>query len=123
MSGKRRAIPAVIREQLEALAHERDQAVAQEAITREAYEDLQKIHNKTGEAVSELRKQLDDMRRQRNEAVDDAQDARRELHCTRLKLERALGWVDCKSGSLPDLGAIPDGHDAAHDISRILGRR
>lgn len=107
---KRNRVPAVIREQLEGLIKERDEAQgklikanAEVIEVRNELAHARKYCNDMAEAVVELRKALEDTRRQRNEARNEAEGYRSRCHAAELGMSRAMGWVDAKRDVPPHI--------------------
>jgi chromosome segregation ATPase len=67
-------------------------------------------YNKLADAISGLRSQLEDMRKVRDRAVDNAEGAEMRLRDKQMELARCLGWIDAKMDKSPqidDFGRIP----------------
>jgi septal ring factor EnvC (AmiA/AmiB activator) len=67
-------------------------------------------YSKLADAISGLRSQLDDMRKVRDRAVDNAEGAEMRLRDKQMELARCLGWIDAKMDKSPqidDFGRIP----------------
>jgi hypothetical protein len=112
MSKRKRTprIPKVIQEQLAKLAQERVEALdaGQKAIDgwtaeQEKYRNLQKAHDGVLAAMADLRKQVDDLRRQRDVALEDTNMARGRLEISIINHARAMGWIDAKMDRPPEI--------------------
>lgn len=100
---KPRPLPAAIREQIEEISRQRMAAVADAACARDEASYWKKTYTDLSAAVADLRKQLEDMRRQRDRAVDQAEQDRARCERARENLARAMGWVDAKMDQAPML--------------------
>lgn len=69
--------------------------------SREETKMAEAAYNKLADAVSGLRAQLEDMRKQRDRAVDQAERAEVRLRDKQIELSRAMGWIDCKMDKPP----------------------
>jgi chromosome segregation ATPase len=60
-------------------------------------------YNKLADAISGLRSQLEDMRKVRDRAVDNAEGAEMRLRDKQMELSRCLGWIDARMDRPPQL--------------------
>lgn len=60
--------------------------------------------DRLADAVNQLSKSLEDMRKQRDRAVDEAERERFRARSAENNLSRAMGWVDAKMDKPPLLG-------------------
>lgn len=96
-------LPPVILDQIAALTRERDHAQAQAEGLRSDLTSVERTAGALSEAVKSLRVQLEDMRKQRDRAVDEAENERLRARTAERNLDRAMGWVDAKMDRPPEL--------------------
>jgi chromosome segregation ATPase len=69
---------------------------------------LEKHYEQTMENAKSLRLQLEDMRKQRDRAVNSAENAESRQIEVQRNLDRCLGWIDAKEGKPPLLEVRPE---------------
>lgn len=98
-----RRIPAAVREQIEVIARERDQARAEAEGLREDLRASERYADSLATAGNEMRKIIEDMRKQRDRADERADLADRRCTDARANLYRAMGWIDAKMDKPPEI--------------------
>jgi predicted nucleic acid-binding Zn-ribbon protein len=92
------------------LTQERDAARIEAEGLRQDKQYAEKAYDNLNAAVVELRKQLEDMRKQRDRAVEEAERERSRARAAQSNLSRAMGWIDAKMDKPPfidDTGEWP----------------
>ena len=98
-----RRIPAVIREQIEGMSRERLAACAEAETLREKLMVAERQIDLMSVAGGELRKQIEDMRRQRDQAMIGEENERMRARIAETNLARAMGWADAKMDRPPEM--------------------
>jgi septal ring factor EnvC (AmiA/AmiB activator) len=85
-------------------------AEAEDALneSRQETKMAEDAYNKLADAISGLRAQLEDMRKQRDRAVNSAENAESRQIEVQRNLDRCLGWIDAKEGKPPLLEMRPE---------------
>lgn len=99
-----------LREQLAQALEGRREALAQAKDYLEKFETAGRQLDTLANAVIELRKSLEDMRRQRDRAEAREENEREKRIVAMKNLYRVMGWVDARLDKPPlleDLGEIP----------------
>jgi uncharacterized protein YoxC len=102
--------PALYAEILEQAQRERDEALQQSKGLRDDVQMAERQADALAAAVNKLSAQLEDMRKQRDRAVDEAERERFRARSAENNLSRAMGWVDAKMDKPPllaDAGEWP----------------
>jgi len=66
-------------------------------------QSLERHYQESMRNAASLRASLEDMRKQRDRAVDNAEGAEMRLRDKQIELARCLGWIDCKMDKPPQL--------------------
>jgi chromosome segregation ATPase len=92
-----------LREQLAQALEGRREALAQAQDYLERLEVANRRINILDTAVGELRKSLEDMRRQRDHAMQCEDNERMRARIAETNLARAMGWADSKMDRPPEM--------------------